>query len=165
VSDDFDSFKSDGDDGGEAPADGVHTAWLERTAILDTRNGTRIKCEWRTLDHAYYWNTWHGIRGAGKRFTKNMLAGMGVDLDAAHGWDDLGDALARQEGRKFRITLATNDRGYQDLTDAQPDDQAELPVDTAGLPPVETEDFVRGQDKVAAARPGGGLFDDDDIPF
>jgi hypothetical protein len=147
---DFDDFKSS--DGGE-PVDGTHTARLDAAAVLDTKNGRRIKLTWQTVDYAHWWESWHGVSGKAKPFTKGVLAGIGVDLDALTSWDELSDQLADREGRVFEVTVERNgDWLNTSVVGLAKDVQLDLPVNGAGLPDPD----------VAAA---AGMFDDDDIPF
>jgi hypothetical protein len=147
--DDFDDFKSN--EGGE-PVDGTHTARLEGAAVLDTKNGRRIKLTWQTVDYAHWWESWHGVSGRAKGFTKDVLAGIGVDLDALTSWDELSDHLAAAEGQVFEVTVERNgDWLNTSVVRLAKDVQLDLPVNGGGLP-----------DAQAAA---AGMFDDDDIPF
>ena len=157
MSDDFTLFKTE--DRGEPP-DGDHTAWLERTAVLDTKNGTRIKCEWRTTDMAFYWESWHGVSGAAKAHTQKLLTGIGIDLAKIGSWDQLGDELAVLENTMYDVTVSRRgDFVNTAVAGKSQGIQADLPIETSGLP-------ERGA-APAAARATAGMFgdDDDDIPF
>jgi hypothetical protein len=151
MSDDFDSFKAS--DGGE-PVDGTHTARLDAAAVLETRNGRRIKLTWQTTDYAYWWESWHGVEGRAKGFTKDVLAGIGIKLDELGSWDELADELAVREGKVYRVEVERNgDWLNTSVSGDAAGEQLDLPADTAGLP------------ERAAAPAGRGLFDDDDISF
>ena len=148
MSDDFSLFKQA--DGSE-PLDGVHTARLEGAVVLDTKNGRRVKLTWQTTDYAHYWESWHGVTGRAKAFTKDTLNAIGVDLDAVGSWAGLADELALREGKVFRVQVERNGDWLNTsvLADAK-DEQLDLPVDTGGLPAAG-----------AAAKAGGGMFDDE----
>jgi hypothetical protein len=145
----FDDFKAD--DRGE-PVDGVHTAVLDAAAVLDTKNGRRIKLTWQTADLAHWWESWHGVSGKAKPFTKGVLTGIGIDLDSVVGWEQLADELAAHEGQTYEVAVEHNGDWINTSVNGPASDvQLDLPVDDRGLPEPQ-----------AAAT--GGLFDDD-IPF
>jgi hypothetical protein len=169
----FDDFKSE--DGGE-PVDGEHTAWLEHAVVRDTRNGKAIKCEWRTTDLAYYWESWHNTSGGGKARTQELLGKMGIDLEQLSGWDELEDELAAVEDRAYIVKVSRSSDGRfvnTAIVERSQGVQDELRPDTTGLP--EARDAAPPAapaagglfDEVPAAAPvpAGGIFDDDDIPF
>lgn len=155
MTDDFDSFKADD---GDEPPDGVHTAYLEHTAVLSTKNGRRIKFEWRTTDLLYYWESWHGVSGGGKGPTKKSLAALAIDLDTIKDWDELGDELAAVEGKAYLVEVEHTERGFLNVSVEGPDDGGAPPTD------IPADDF--GLPEPSAAPVGtAGLFDDDDVPF
>jgi hypothetical protein len=157
MSDDFDAFKSD--DTGDPP-DGEHTAWLERTSVFQSRAGAWwIRTCWRTTDRAFYWEVLNGVEGNRKPFTKELLAGIGVDLVALRSWDELGDELAQFEDRTYTVGVAHKGEFLNTTVvgvagDAPPPD---VPVDTQGLPEPEPA-------AAAAGSRAADLFGDD-VPF
>lgn len=151
----FDDFKSA--EGGEPP-DGLHAAYLERTAILDTKNGTRVKVEWRTVDGEHYWESWHGVTGKAKAFTQELVMALGINFGELSSWDELGTALELREGKMFEVSVSRNgdwlnttvEGALAGVQEVLPD----IPADTNGLPEPEPAP--------AGVQTG---FDDDDIPF
>lgn len=157
----FDDFKNE--DGG-GPVDGTHTAWLEHVVLRDTRNGKAIKCEWRTTDMAYYWESWHNTSGGGKAPTQELLDKLGIDFAQLSGWEALEDALALAEGPAYvvKVSRSTDGRFINTAVVERPDTvQTEMPVDTRDLP--EPAPVPAGGAPAAGA--AGDLFGDDDIPF
>jgi hypothetical protein len=145
----LDDFKSE--DRGE-PVDGTHTAALDAAAVLDTKNGRRIKLTWQTADNAHWWESWHGVEGKAKPFTKAVLTGLGIDLAEIRSEEQLGDELAAREGQLYEVAVEHNgDWINTTVIGPATDVQLDLPVDNGGLPAPQT----------AATE---GLFDDD-IPF
>ena len=166
----FDDFKTE--DGGE-PVDGEHTAWLEHAVVRDTRNGKAIKCEWRTTDLAYYWESWHNTSGGGKARTQDLLGKLGIDLEQLSGWDELEDELAQTEDRAYIVKVSRNGSFVNTaIVERSTGVQTDLPINTTGLPEPRTAAPPPGpagglfdEASPAAPVPAGGIFDDDDIPF
>jgi hypothetical protein len=173
VSSDFDAVLADE---GTEPPDGDHTAYLERAALRDTRNGKAIKIEWRTTDAAFWWESWHNTSGGGKGRTQQLLDMLGIRREALRGggWDALEDALVNAEGPAYlvRVSHSADGRFLNTEVVARPDavqpslngaTAARAPAPPPTLPdvPVDTGDF---EPKVAAGG-SGDLFGDDDIPF
>lgn len=145
----FDDFKSN--DGGEPP-DGLHTARLDDTALLDTRNGPKIKLTWQTPDLAYWWESWHGVDGRARVFTKEILRGLEIDLAALGSADDLAVALEGKQGVLFEVGVERNGDWLNTSVEGRAvDPEPDLPIDT--------DDFA---DAVPVS---AGAADDDDVPF
>lgn len=147
------------------PPDGFYTARLEHTALLDTKNGKRLKTEWRTVTAAdggtaeYAWDAWNGLEGAGAKFGADQLDALGITLAAITTEDQLRDALLDLENGIYTVRVERNgnflntfveDRGPALAAPAVPHDELE---------PIAPGD---AQDELAPA--GNSLFDDD-IPF
>ena len=49
--------------GGTEPPDGTHDALLEKVAILDTKNGMRLKTQWSAGDREFWWQSWLALDG------------------------------------------------------------------------------------------------------
>jgi hypothetical protein len=177
----LDEFKRDDGDG---PPDGEHTAFLERAALRDTRNGKAIKCEWRTTDLDFWWESWHNTTGGGKQRTQQLLADLGIDLDTIASEEQLEDALVDAEDAAYivKVSHSQDGRFINTAVVEKPDTVQEgartthrstasdIPADTRGLP--ERTEAPRGkapaadlfaQEAVASANTD--LFGDDDIPF
>jgi hypothetical protein len=153
MTDDFQVFQHNDADG---PPDGEHTALLERVALRDTRNGKAIKCEWRTTDMAYWWESWHNTGGGGKQRTQQMLGELGIDLAKLAGWDQLEDELAARENSTYIVKVSHSPDGRFTNTavvDRPQGIQTDLPIDTRKLP------------QPASAVAGDDLFGGDDLPF
>lgn len=150
----FDDFKSD--EGGE-PTDGIHTARLDDTAVLDTRNGPKIKLTWQTTDYAYWWESWHGIEGRAKGFTKDILRGLEIDLKALGSADDLAAALEAKQGVIYEVGVTRNGDWLNTTVEGRGDaERLDVPIDSAGLP-------TNGH---RSSEPAGvAVVSDDDIPF
>ena len=74
---DYDMLR--GETGG-LPPDGVHDAYLDRAALVDTRSGEMIVTEWRTVgDPLYMWTCWFGLSGQRLGFALDFLDQIGVD--------------------------------------------------------------------------------------
>ena len=174
----LDDFKQEDGDG---PPDGEHTAFLERAVIRDTRNGKAIKCEWRTTDLAFYWESWHNTTGGGKQRTQQLLTDLGIDLQTIGSEDQLADALADREGPAYivKVSHSADGRFLNTAVVERPDTVQEsfdgqrrtytsttpdVPADTRGLPDRDAAPTAPAAAQAAVAA-GGGLFDDDDIPF
>jgi hypothetical protein len=154
MTDDFGAFKASDTAG---PPDGEHTAWLEHAVLRDTRNGKTIKCEWRTTDMAYWWESWHNTSGGGKQRTQQMLAEMGIKLDKLTGWEQLENELAACENGTYivKVSHSTDGRFTNTTVTERPQGvQTDLPIDSRKLPQA-----------TPAAAGGNDLFTDDDIPF
>jgi hypothetical protein len=155
MTDDFGAFKANDTDG---PPDGEHTAWLEHAVLRDTRNGKAIKCEWRTTDMTYWWESWHNTSGGGKQRTQQMLAEMGIELGKLNGWEQLEDELAARESGTYIVKVSHSPDGRFTNTavlERPQGVQTDLPIDTRKLP----------QPAPAASTAGNDLFNDDDVPF
>jgi hypothetical protein len=124
-----------------------------KAAVLDTRNGPRIKLEWQTTDFAHYWDSWHGVSGKAKGFTKQLLAELGIDVTALASEDQLSDELAAREGTIYTVKVVRNGDWVNTDVIERPDHvQAEIPIDNGGLP------------TPGAAAKASSMFDDN-VPF
>jgi hypothetical protein len=165
----LDDFKRDDGDG---PPDGAHTAWLERAVLRDTKSGKAIKCEWRTTDMAYYWESWHNTGGGGKQRTQQLLGDLGIDLGAIANESQLEDELALRENATFVVKVSHSQDGRfinTAVLERTQGVQTGLPVGapaaaTRPAPdvPIDTRDLPESPPAATAA---GDLFGDDDIPF
>jgi hypothetical protein len=153
----FDDFKNAS---GDEPDDGLHSAVLQEASTFESSNGNRlIKTCWWTADRAHYWESLHGVEGAGKRFTHELLAALDIDLSKLSGWDELGTELALREGQLYEVEVSrrgtflnTSIEGrLQGVQDTLPD----VPIDNGDLPKGD------GPPPVAAT----ATPEDEDIPF
>ena len=145
---DFDAFKSEDGGGGEPPL-GRHTATLVHTAVIDTKNGWKVKLEWQSTDLAYYWESWHGVAGGQRRFTQKMLTELGVDYQKLNGWDELGDELAQAEDGIFVVNVKRNGDFLNTDVVGKPDGvQTELPVVAPATPPASRNAIFDDYDSV-----------------
>lgn len=158
---DYDALR--GETGG-LPPDGLHDAWLDRAALVDTRNGEMLVTEWRsTGDPLYMWSTWFGFEGQRLSFTLDFLDSLGIDrsgladVNGKRLEDALDDRLGTvyavrtaQWGNGGGVNVTIEDSAQQTLDVAASEVTEDLPVDAPG-DPVEV---------------GAGTDpDDDDIPF
>jgi hypothetical protein len=153
---------------GGPPPDGEHDAYLDRAALVDTRNGSMLVTEWKTRGEEFYaWTTWFGFEGQRMGFTQDFLDQLGIDRSTLTSDDALTDALEARVGLLYRCATEAwgsagginvevlGEAGQQRL-----DSRADAPIDTGGLGPTEYERV--GAEHVEV---GAGAADDDDIPF
>jgi hypothetical protein len=163
MSDDFSAFVQEDGDG---PSDGDHTAWLEGAVVRDTRNGTAIKCEWRTTDMAYWWESWHNTTGGGKSRTQELIRALSIDIKQIRNWEQLGDKLAEREGQAYVVHVSHNGNFVNtSIVERAQGVQTEIPADTSDFDELGgTRQDTPSQESLAAVQ-RSNLFDDDDIPF
>lgn len=156
-----------GNAGSGVPADGTHTARLERAALLETDNGSRLITEWSA--NGTWWESWNRFDGRGMSFTQDLLDGLGVDRSKVTNDDEMGDELSHAEGDTYRVRTESKrgsqgDRWFTSTyiearveggtpPPPRPEPESDAPADTAGLP------------APGASAPANDLFGDDDIPF
>src|SRR5215471_16888566 len=90
------------------PDDGVHTARLERTNIVELTAGLRLVTDWRALDSACQWSSWNWLEGDWPERlieTGDLLAGLGVE--ATDDEDELAGLLAIAEGGVYQVRTET----------------------------------------------------------
>jgi hypothetical protein len=157
----FDDFKrAAANGGGTEPTDGVYSARLEHTAVLDTRNGKRIKTEWRTVDGAHAWDAWNGVEGGQARFGVELIEALGVTIAGLGSWEQLQDALLDCEERVYTVRVEVNGNFRNTYVEDRLPGGAAAPAVPPDIP-VDTQDF---EDVVPAApSDADDLFDD--VPF
>jgi hypothetical protein len=149
---------------GGMPPDGVHDAYLDRAALVDTRNGEALVTEWRTVsDPLYMWATWFRFEGQGLRFTLDFLDAIGIDRSglADVSGSRLEDALDARIGLVFAVRTKRwgTDGGGVNVDVIESGNGS----DPAADPAQESLDLPH---EPVEAEPVGVVGDDDDeIPF
>lgn len=130
---DFETFKAQSKRGETAePPDGIHTATLIAAKVGESRAGdTLVILEWQTVDLAHYWTSFHRVDGKAAFFTKQVLEGLGLNLDALDSWGAVGDALEPLSGATYSVQITRNGE-YLNTTIAGK--QTDLPVDAPATP-------------------------------
>jgi len=148
----FDAFKAESNRGDTIePPDGRHTATLVTGKVGASRAGdTMVILEWQTADFAHYWTSFHRTSGKASYFTRQVLDGLGLDVDEYDSWESVGTALGRLDGTAYTVMVQRNGDYLNTSVVGKPDHvQPELPVDSSDFQPKSS-----------------GLFDDDDdVPF
>lgn len=140
---------------GGLPPDGLHDAYLDRAALVDTRSGEMIVTEWRTVgDPLYMWTCWFGLSGQRLGFALDFLDQIGVDRADLADVDGsrLEDALDARIGLVFAVRTKRWGEGGNggvnvEVEGEQNQQSLDLPHD-----PVEPVAVAAGDDE-------------DDIPF
>ena len=154
---DFDALR--GTTGGDPP-DGIYSARLQRAAIVETRNGTKLVSEWQVTDPGpYYWSVWHGFAGQAMSFTQDYLDGLGVDRSKLTDEDAFETELSRVIGREFEVRTEAGAAWINTFIEGPATGTGQtslddVPVDTSDLPPAGVGANGDPRDP-----------DDDDIPF
>lgn len=157
---------------GGPPPNGEWDAYLDRAALVDTRNGEMLVTEWKTRGETFYaWSTWFGFEGQRLAFTQEFLDGLGIDRASITDDEGLTQALEDRVGLLYRVsTEAWGSGGGINVEVIGPAGQqsmsmshaaADMPADTRGLGPTEIEHVGPEHVEVAAGAAGA----DDDIPF
>jgi hypothetical protein len=152
-----------GDTSAQLPADGSHTAILQRAALVTTNNGERLVTEWSDTTNGAAWTSWNRFDETGLSYTIELLDHLGVDRAAVA---DAGDddafqaALDAVTGGAYdvRTTSQTGSRGDRVFVTTYVDARSQgvvqrltddIPVDTTDLP----------------QQPAAATVAEDDIPF
>lgn len=145
----FEDFKAESARGETIePPDGRHTVTLVVGKVGESRAGdTMVILEWQTVDLAYYWTSFHRVSGKAAYFTRQVLEGLGLDVDSYGSWEALSDALGALNGTAFTVKVTRNGEYLNTSIVERPGHmQSELPVG--------------GENHVKSS-----VFDDDDVPF
>jgi hypothetical protein len=156
---DFDALRSE--TGSGVPDDGLHTARLERAAVIETDRGSRLITEWSD-ENNLMWTSWNRFDASGLKFTQDLLDGLGVNRSQITE-DNFSDELAQMEGGTYQVRTDSKqgkqgDRWFtstyiEQAIAGRQQTLADIPADSAGLPERD------------AAPAGTDLFADDDVPF
>jgi hypothetical protein len=160
---DFDALRGDSADAG-VPADGVHTARLERVVLRETANGERLITDWSS-EECSLWTSWNRFDPQGMSYTQDLLDGLGIDRKQMTTEDGLSDALATKEGGTYQVRTSSQkgsqgDRWFtstyiEQAIAGRQETLDELAADTRGLP-----------ERDAAPAAAGDIFGDDaPVPF
>jgi hypothetical protein len=166
----------------DIPDDGDHIAYLDRAALVDTANGERLVTEWRDVfKPLIQWTSWNRFDSTGMSYTRDLLAGLGVDLSTVTEDDELIRELSVAQGGAYRVrtTSQMGSRGdrvfistYVDGTakgnDLQPElpMEGDVPIDTSGLPePSTNAEWMGDESQPAAPAEVPVPWEDDTPPF
>jgi hypothetical protein len=129
----------------EIPADGTHTARLERCVIVTSnRTGDELLVTEWSDEQNVMWTSFNRFDSSGMSFTQELLDGLGVDRSKLTD-ENLGDELAQAEGGTYQVrTTSTKgsqgDRWFintyvdQVIAGRQKTLDEDIPADTTGLP-------------------------------
>lgn len=158
---DFEALRGEKSAGG-VPDDGLHTARLERAALVETDRGSRLITEWSD-ENNLMWTSWNRFDASGMAFTQELLDGLGINRKQVTE-DNFADELASVEGSTYQVRTESKqgsqgDRWFtstyiEQTIAGRQQTLADMPADTRGLP-----------ERDAAPNGAGDLFGDDDIPF
>ena len=152
---------------GDVPDDGAHIARLERSRIVEGRNGTQLVTEWS--ENGLWWTSWDTLEG-GQYLdrTKQLLARLGLTAADLTDEDTLTGALADREGVVWDCRTESRRPGDKWFTTTYIDGRHEGPVPTAPAAVKAQQRELPGTDipiPAADLAPPPSSRDDDDIPF
>ncbi len=150
----YDALRTGVDTAVQVPEDGKHQAQLTRGKLVDTKNGERLVTEWFDPAREISWDSWNRFDATGLSFTRDLLTGLGIDLNSIMNDDALADALEAAENRVYDVKTQSSqgsggDRWFTNtyvdgaalgvqtvVTDDQLSRTEDVPIDTDGLPDV-----------------------------
>jgi hypothetical protein len=136
----------------QVPADGTHQATLDRAALVSTDKGERLVTEWTDIDGTVGWTSWNRFDTTGMSYTRELLQGLGIDLNTVTDDTALTDALDQASHHVYQVRTSSQkgSQGDRWFTSTYVDGQSQgvqeslngdvdLPIDTAGLPEVKED--------------------------
>jgi hypothetical protein len=128
------------------PPDGHRQARLDRAALVDTQNGERLVTEWSDATNGgLAWTSWNRFDTSGLQYTRELLAGLGIDTARLTDDDVLIASLNAVTGRTYDVRTASQQGSQGDrwFTSTYVDGHAlgvqeelDAPIDTRDLPDV-----------------------------